>query len=237
MRTAFAREPSIALTKGAQTFVVVLPVGLVACWSVGLLARWPAGLSEEREWAQESIMRTLLALVVGSLISTTALAGQDYTHAVARSAEARVRPQDPRLVELLRAGVARSATFRALVDRLEAGNVIVYVSLSQTLKSGVAGHLTWMTKAGSFRYLRATLSIEQTADQMIATLAHELQHALEVSADANVTDQRSLMALYKRIGKPSWSGQREAWETEAAQNTGYQVRRELVTAASERSEL
>ena len=169
-------------------------------------------------------MRTLLALVFGTLIATTALAADPNEN----WREARLRPQDPRLADLLQAGVARSATFRTLVNRLESGNVIVYLSLSQTLRPGVAGKLTWMTKAGNFRYLRATIKLEQTANQMIATLAHELQHALEVSADLDVTDQRSMLALYKRIGRPSHSGLAESWDTEAAQDTGLQVRRELL---------
>jgi hypothetical protein len=181
-------------------------------------------------------MRTLLALVFGSLIATTALAANpDASPAVARSAEAdetwreaRLRPQDPRLADLLRAGVARSATLRALVNRLESGNVIVYLSSSQTLKASLAGKLTWMTKAGDFRYVKATLNANQSADQMIATLAHELQHALEVSDDLDVTDQRSMLALYKRIGRPSYSVLVEAWETKAAQDAGFQVRRELL---------
>jgi hypothetical protein len=170
-------------------------------------------------------MRTLLALIAGSLIATNALAADPEAWR-----EARVRPQDARLVDVLRAGVARSATFRALVNRLEAGNVIVYVSLSQTLKSSLAGKLTWMTSAGGFRYVKATINAEQSADQMIATLAHELQHALEVSDDDSVTDQRSLIALYKRIGRPSYSGLAAAWETEAAQDTAFRVRRELLSA-------
>ena len=179
-------------------------------------------------------MRTLLALVVASLISTTALAQGARPESWR---EARVRPQDPRLAELLRAGVARSATLRAIVNRLEAGNVIVYVALSQTLRSGLAGKLTWMTKAGNFRYVKATINMEQHADQIIATLAHELQHALEVSADDSVTDQRSLAGLYKRIGRPSHPGQSVTWETEAAQDTGYQVRRELVLDVTGQAQL
>jgi hypothetical protein len=170
-------------------------------------------------------MRTLLALLVGSLIATSALAaepGQAWR-------EARVRPQNPRLTDLLRTGVARSATFRELVNRLESGNVIVYLTTSP-LRSNLAGKLTWMTKAGNFRYLKATLNIEQSADQMIATLAHELQHALEVSEEQEVTDQRSLLALYQRIGRPNRSGLLEAWETQAAQDAGIQVRRELLSA-------
>ena len=181
-------------------------------------------------------MRTLIALLVGCLISSTAFAGgQDDSRAEARNAEAdqawrapRIRPQDPRLVDLLRAGVARSATFRAIVDRLEAGSLIVYVSLSPTMRSSLAGKLTWMSKAGRFRYLRATINTEQSFEQMIATLAHELQHALEVSDDDSVVDQRSLLSLYKRIGRPSVSGTSQGWETAAAQETGFQVRRELI---------
>ena len=173
-------------------------------------------------------MRTLIALFVGCVISTSVFAG------VPDEAwrEARIRPQDPRLVELLRAGVARSATLRDIVNRLEAGNVIVYVSLSPTLRSGIAGKLTWMTGAGAFRYVKATINSDQRADQMIATLAHELQHALEVSADTTVVDQRSLLGLYKRIGRPSLSGASAGWETTTAQQTGLQVGRELNAAAA-----
>ena len=185
-------------------------------------------------------MRTLIALAVSCFLWTSAFAAApDDRRAVARSAEAdevwreaRIRPQDPRLVDLLRAGVARSATLRAIVNRLEAGNLIVYVSLSPTLRSSLAGKLTWMTRAGAFRYVKATINTEQSADQMIATLAHELQHALEVSDDDAVSDQRSLLELYKRIGRPSVSGISAGWETAAAQETGHQVRRELSASAA-----
>lgn len=173
-------------------------------------------------------MRTLIALFVGCLISSSTFA------AVPEEAwrEARIRPQDPRLTDLLRDGVARSATFRALVTRIEAGNVFVYLSLSPMMKSTLAGKLTWITNAGRFRYLRATINTEQSFDQMIATLAHELQHAVEVSADDRVTDQRSLQELYKRIGRPSFTGITAGWETDAAQQTGLQVRRELTAATA-----
>ena len=173
-------------------------------------------------------MRTLIALFLGSFIATSVFAGvpDDAWR------EARIRPQDPRLADLLRAGVVRSATLRDIVNRLEAGNVFVYVSLSPTLRSGIAGKLTWMTSAGPYRYVKATINSDQSADQMIATLAHELQHALEVSADHSVVDQRSMLGLYKRIGRPSRSGASDGWETVAAQQTGLQVRRELIASAA-----
>jgi hypothetical protein len=180
--------------------------------------------------AQENTMRHLLALVMCSLISTSALAanvGETWR-------EARIRPQDPRLTELLRDGMARSATLRSLVNRIEASNLFVYLSLSPIMKPNLAGKLTWMTRAGVFRYVRATINTEQNVDQMIATIAHELYHAVEVLEDDGVKDQRSLEDLYKRIGRPSHWGSTAGWETVAAQETGFRVRRELLSAATER---
>jgi hypothetical protein len=173
-------------------------------------------------------MRHLLALVLCSLVSTPAFAAD-----LADSwREARIRPQDARLTALLREGIVRSATFRALVNRIESSNLFVYVALSPVMKPSLAGKLTWMTRAGDFRYVRATINTEQSPDQMIATLAHELQHAVEVIEDETVSDQRSLQELYKRIGRQSYSGITTGWETMAAQETGLRVRRELLSAAA-----
>jgi len=141
----------------------------------------------------------------------------------------RLRPQDPRSVQVLKEGAARSATFRGLVDRIEASNLIVYIAVNPILKSTLSGALTWMTRAGDFRYVRASISTDLTLDQMIASVAHELQHAVEVIEDESVTDERSLVALYKRIGQPSRAAGPSGWETLAAQRTGTQVRRELVS--------
>jgi hypothetical protein len=181
-------------------------------------------------------MRTLFALFVGCVLATSA----SVTFAAEpRSSqpdetwrEARVRPQDPRLVELIRTGVGRSATLRDIVRRLEAGNLIVYISLNPAMKSNLAGKLTWMTRSGIFRYVKVTINTEQSSDAMIATLAHELHHALEVGGDDSVIDQRSLAGLYKRIGRPSISNAISGYETAAAQETGFQVRRELAAATA-----
>lgn len=173
-------------------------------------------------------MLGLLSVVVCSAILVTNASAA--TPDRARDGGARIRPQDSRSTQLLRDGIARSGTFRALVDRLEASNVFVYVQVSPFIKSTLAGQLTWMTQAGPYRYLRATLSPDQTADQGIASLAHELQHAVEVLGDESVVDERSLVELYQRIGHPSSAAVASGWETRAAQQAGFQVRRELVEA-------
>lgn len=166
-------------------------------------------------------MRVLLTLaLVASVAASTAIGSE-------RNGGPRLRPQDPRIVQVLKEGPLRSDTFRSLVDRIEAGNVIVYIAVNPILKSSLSGALTWMTRAGDYRYMRASISTELTFDQMIATVAHELQHAVEVIEDESVKDERSLIALYKRIGQPSRATS-SGWETTNAQQTGYQVRRELV---------
>jgi hypothetical protein len=168
-------------------------------------------------------MRMLLAVaLVASLSMSTALAAE-------RVGGPRLRPQDSRSTQVLKEGAARSATFRALVNRIEAGNVIVYVAISPVMKSTLSGALTWMTRAGDFRYVRASISTELAFDQMIASVAHELQHAVEVVEDESVVDERSLVAMYKKIGQPSRAAGPSGWDTLAAQRTGTQVRRELVT--------
>jgi hypothetical protein len=177
---------------------------------------------------QEDAMRHLLALVLSSLIVAPTLAASTYPEPQ-RDGGPRIRPQDARIAELLKAGTSRSTTFRSLVNRIDANNLIVYISLTPLLKPNLAGKLTWMGKAGGFRYVRAQISTELNPDAMIATLAHELQHAVEVIEDEGVTDQRSLEQLYKRIGRRSGSSVPAGWETEAAQQAGLRVRRELST--------
>lgn len=173
---------------------------------------------------RSDIMHWLLALVVFVTLSAPAAAAP----AEAKAGGPRVRPQDARITALLQEGVLRSSSLRTLVDRIESSNVYVYVGLDHLMKSYLAGRLTWMGQAHEFRYLRAAINFDLSADQVIATLAHELQHAVEVIDDRSVVDERSLVALYRRIGKPSRPELNSGWETAAAQAMGYQVRRELV---------
>ncbi len=169
-------------------------------------------------------MRMLLTVALVAVLSMSSAVAAE------RLGGPRLRPQDSRSVQVLKEGAARSATFRALVDRIEASNLIVYVAVNPVMRSTLSGALTWMTRAGGFRYVRATISTDLPFDQMIASVAHELQHAVEVIEDESVTDERSLVELYKRIGQPSRAAGPSGWETLAAQRTGTQVRRELVAA-------
>lgn len=168
-------------------------------------------------------MRLLLSIALMAAVAATPVA------AGTPDGGPRIRPFDAKTKQALQEGAARSSTFKALVDRIEASDVIVYVAVSPLLKSSLSGSLTWMTQAGGYRYVRASISPDLLFDQMIATIAHELQHAVEVVDDKSVRDENSLVGLYRRIGQPSTHASPSGWETVAAQQTGWQVRRELVS--------
>ena len=138
----------------------------------------------------------------------------------------RLRPQDDRLAMVLQEGLLRSASLRRLAARLEAGDVIVYIEVQPRLDTRLAGKLTWMGRAGGFRYLRASLAPHLPLDTAIASVAHELEHATEILDSGTVVSQTTLIALYRRIGIPG-KGDTHAWDTLAARDTGFRVRREL----------
>jgi hypothetical protein len=146
-----------------------------------------------------------------------------------RNGGPRVRPADDRTATLLRAGLDRSPTFRTLIDRIEDNEVIVYVEIQRRLRTRLAGCLTWVADGGRYRYVRASIQRATTQDQQIATIAHELQHVLEIIQHPNVRSEASLAALYKQIGDRKLV-ENGLWDTEGARDIGNRVRRELSLA-------
>lgn len=72
----------------------------------------------------------LILVVLGLLLACSASALAEPLPGSPRAGSsllARVRPADARAAALRLEGVQRSATFRALLDELEAGDLIVYV--------------------------------------------------------------------------------------------------------------
>jgi hypothetical protein len=146
----------------------------------------------------------------------------------------RVRSTDSTLRLLLGEGIQRSATFRARVDRLSELDGIVYVQFGYCAFGHVNGCLLpSLTVAGGVRYLRVLVSADRnrrTRDQLLALIAHELQHALEVLERREVVDVDGMDAMFHRIGTPlpGITG----YETSAARATGDAVLSELSLQAS-----
>ena len=160
-----------------------------------------------------------LVLAVGILIS-------GYAFPAAAASESRVRGSHPSLVHLLFEGERRSATFRDVLGRLEASDVIVYVEAGG-VGHGMDGGLQFVTATSLTRYLRVTMRLDLPAAALVALLGHELRHALEVAENAAVRDQDSFRQFYERWGTATHRGDVVTYDTEAAVTTGLRVALEL----------
>ena len=137
----------------------------------------------------------------------------------------RVRATDLRLQALIAEGLNRSRTFAGLVTAVNRTDVIVYIESALSLPKNTMGRLTMTPRTGEFRYLRVQIRSDLSRREAIALIGHELQHALEIADAADVRDTTSLIRLYERIGHASAGD--HAYDTNAAQDTGRVVRREL----------
>ncbi len=111
-----------------------------------------------------------------------------------------IRASDDELVGLLEEGIKRSPTFKGLVDRLSKSDVILYVRPDVTAKNN-AMKLTFLAAKGGYRYLVIRVGAGRSKDQQLATLGHEMQHAVTIADASSVVDSASLRREFERVGK------------------------------------
>jgi hypothetical protein len=168
------------------------------------------------------------AIVLGVTLAASTAAADTPRPFVYDNPHRHVRPTSPLGRELIETGIARSATFRRLVHRIEASDVIVYVQLEPGLPSGIGGALEFMGVGGDVRFLRITLGRQFHHPILVALLGHELQHAVEVADAPRVRSAIQLEALYRNIGHPVGH---HRYDSVAAQFAGQTVRDELIGRA------
>lgn len=143
-----------------------------------------------------------------------------------------VRPDGVEPRALVADAAARSATVRALLDRIERSDLVVYVRLAHFGSTRLDGRIGFVTAAAPPRGMPRILLIElacprRTADQE-ATLAHELRHAAEIAEAPEVTGPAALADYYRSIGEQGEAlGRGVAFETRAARETAMRVKREI----------
>lgn len=138
----------------------------------------------------------------------------------------RVRTSDARVQMLMLKGVRRSATFASLITALNATDVIVYIEPVRHLPPLLSGRLLLIPQSPRGpRYLRIQVMTHTPGNDLIATIGHELQHALEVAAASDVRDQMGMERLYQQIGHSGID--KRTYDTEAAQTVGRRIRAEL----------
>jgi len=119
---------------------------------------------------------------------------------IADTIDYHVRATDPLVRAWIRNGGAESPTLNRLLAQLTASDVIVHLVLLDRIGGGVDGQLSFVTATPLARYLRIELTRLGGRADMIALIAHELQHAVEVARSPRVRDPQSLATLYLQLG-------------------------------------
>ena len=170
--------------------------------------------------------RTLLRLLMlGTIVLTTASFASPVR---VRAADMpRVRSGSPFIRGVIDQAIDTSPTFRKLVTTIDATDGIVYVEQG-TCRHGVRACLSLsVTQSAGFRFLRILINLSAASTHkgrldLIATIGHELWHALEVLVDQALTTTAAIFQFYTREGLTS----RDAFETAAAVSAGAKIRRE-----------
>lgn len=145
-------------------------------------------------------------------------------------ANGHVRSANSRFLGALRNAVARSTTFRELVEALNRSDVIVYVVASNR-RSGLSGYLVHqIVAAGDHRYLTVVVNPELLRDRLVVAIAHELQHAREVAETPTVRSAAAMRVLFQRLDSHQCVLVRNCTETDAALRIQAVVLEELKAA-------
>jgi|SRR5689334_12192068 len=156
-------------------------------------------------------------------------------HAQDAATASHVRGTDEASTMLIRDLAARSATGRDLVDQLDRSDLVVYVRRRLFATAMLTGRIGFVRGDCRRRYVAVEIAAPRNYVEELASLGHELQHAVEIAGEPDVCDASALAELYTRIGDPveRWGGMADSFETRTAFETGIRVRRELLQTAAE----
>jgi hypothetical protein len=176
-------------------------------------------------------VRIRIARVVSLAVVITAVTSPPV-RAETGPAHPRLRLPDRRLLPVVQAGRDHSPSFRALIERLETTDVVVYVQCAR-LRPRLDGELTFISAAGGLRYVLVRIAWDLALPRKIAILGHELQHALEVADNPDIVSAGTLARAYERFGFTRSRGvDRVDFDTVAAIDTGVTIARELADRAN-----
>jgi hypothetical protein len=139
----------------------------------------------------------------------------------------RVRWESPTVAAAIQRGMARSRTFRGLVEAIERTDGMVYV-LEGKCGQGVRAclHMSLELSAGN-RLLRIFVDPRRAAGcELAGSIGHELQHAFEALSNPRIRTAAALSSFFRQIGP---EGPRR-FETPEAERVGAIVARETCRA-------
>jgi hypothetical protein len=135
-----------------------------------------------------------------------------------------VRSTNSGLLALIEQARQRSATFRGLLDTINASDSIVFVEAGDC-GHGVRACFVSVIASGAYRYMRVVVDTHKADWDLMGSVGHELRHTIEVIAEPGIRNNASKFFFYEQIAtKANGSGARE---TRAAVDAGEDVRAEV----------
>ncbi len=140
-----------------------------------------------------------------------------------------IRTTDATLAATLADGLAHSATFQALVTKIEASDVVVFLVYDRSARNLLASHISFVSAAGGRRYLTIGMLSRLPRVRQVAILGHELQHAVEIAEAPSVVDARTMAEYYAglKYGGIVDPSRDHRFESRAAIDAELQVAREI----------
>ena len=164
------------------------------------------------------------AMACGILASSSGAAAQ-VTPGVGSDPRAHLRPTTPAVAALISRAMEASATFRGIVETIEASDTYVYV-MEGDCGHGVRACFSGVTIAGPLRIMRVTVAVSPGRPDwyVMGSIGHELYHTIEAIQDPSVRSTEAQYFLYERIG---FHGTTRSHETIKAMDAGNAVRAEV----------
>jgi hypothetical protein len=135
----------------------------------------------------------------------------------------RVRSEHQVIAAAITDAAEHSATFRSMVESIGATDVIVYVREGRCTL-GLRACLAAVQKTPAVRFVFVNVDTKRAVGcELMASIGHELQHALEVAQNPRVVDNDTLAHFYMHLG-PTGS---DRFETAAAVRAGLLVGQEV----------
>jgi hypothetical protein len=154
-----------------------------------------------------------------------------------RGAASAIRSEDALVRSLLVDACRHSPSLQRLADAIGHTDGVVYVTLGRCPFRALRGCLLHTIEdTGNARYLWIRVGANRDQRELVATMAHELQHALEVLTRADVRNRRDLLDFYRSRESRAYSDTPRAsayrtYETTAAINLAAAVRAELAAVS------
>jgi hypothetical protein len=175
----------------------------------------------------ETVVRrvVVITLVVAVLFASSPQAADQVF------SDPHVRMLEPCRGSLVEDAARLSPTVRELVETLERSDLVVYVRCALLKNSSITGRLSFLGAVADRRYVVVEIRLHDQYSSQISTLAHELQHAVEVAQAPSIRDNASMAAHYRQIGI-AIDRHPLIFETLAAREIGDRVHRELFGASA-----